>query len=65
MVILGVNSFMRIVDMKIEKSFLHRHSGMLLAGMTIGKLNLEKSVEHGFCGKSERERQGIARREWP
>ncbi len=26
--------------------------------------NLKTSVEHGFCGKSGRERQRIARREW-
>jgi len=26
---------------------------------------LETAVEHGFCGKSGRERQRIARREWP
>ena len=33
MVFLGVNCFMQIVDMKIEKSLLHRHYGMLLAGI--------------------------------
>ena len=27
MVLLGRNCFMQIVDMKIDKSFLHRHSG--------------------------------------
>ena len=29
-----------------------------------GKLNLETAVAHGFCGKSECERQGTARRQW-
>ena len=33
MVLQGVNCFMQIVDMEIEKSFLQRHSGMLLAGI--------------------------------
>ncbi len=32
------------------------------AYQSIATLNLEKSVEHGFCGKSGRKRQRIARR---
>ena len=34
----------------------------LIPGECYRPFNLEKSVEHGFCGKSGRKRQGIARR---
>jgi len=37
----------------------------VLPAINIFYLNLEESIEHGFCGKHGRDRQRITRRECP
>jgi hypothetical protein len=62
---IGINITQSIATIGIIKTILiaeERREEIIIGVAELQDINLEKSVEHGFCGKSGRKRQRIARK---